>query len=189
MRLPRKPPADPPPHDDDPADLFRAAVGPVRELKVTEPAVSRPRPPAVPRQRAADEQAALRQMRDAPFQIDGADLLLYRRPEVAPRVLKRLRRGLYVVQDELDLHSMGVAEAEQSLRRFLAEARDAGHRCVRLIHGKGLHTESSAGPVLKPLVERMLGQRRDVLAYASAPSPQGGSGAVLVLLAARPRGQ
>ena len=49
------------------------------------------------------------------------------------------------------------------------------------VHGKGLHSESGV-PVLKNLVDRLLRQRADVLAFASAPAAQGGHGAVLVLL-------
>ena len=60
-------------------------------------------------------------------------------------------------------------------------ARDAGHGCVRIVHGKGLHSDSGI-PVLKNLVDRMLRQRADVLAFHSAPAAQGGNGAVLVLL-------
>jgi DNA-nicking Smr family endonuclease len=39
--------------------------------------------------------------------------------------------------------------------------------------------------VLKNLVDRLLRQRNDVLAFHSAPAGQGGTGAVLVLLARR----
>jgi len=124
-------------------------------------------------------------MREAPFDVDAGDNALYRRADVAPRVLKRLRRGDYVIGDELDLHRMTAGEAEHALRRFLSEARLAGTGCVRLIHGKGLHSDSIAGPVLKPMVERMLSQRVDVLAYAGAPPTLGGGGALLVLLARR----
>jgi DNA-nicking Smr family endonuclease len=59
----------------------------------------------------------------------------------------------------------------------------AGLGCVRIVHGKGLHSESGV-PVLKNLVDRVLRQRADVLAFHSAPPAQGGHGAVLVLLAA-----
>jgi DNA-nicking Smr family endonuclease len=52
---------------------------------------------------------------------------------------------------------------------------------VRIVHGKGLHSDSGV-PVLKNLVDRILRQRADVLAYHSAPAAQGGHGAVLVLL-------
>jgi DNA-nicking Smr family endonuclease len=192
MRIPRKkspPPAAPAGSSDDDAALFRSAIGEMRELPPVDAPPAPPRPAAVPAQREADEHEALQQSRLAPFSVEGSDVLLYRRDEVPPRVLKRLRRGLYTVQDELDLHRLLLAQAEQALRRFLREARDAGHGCVRVIHGKGLHSGAVDGPVLKALVERQLAQRRDVLAYASAPPAMGGTGAVLVLLARRRPGE
>ncbi|MNT90815.1 putative DNA endonuclease SmrA [compost metagenome] len=70
------------------------------------------------------------------------------------------------------------------LREFLLEAHAHEHGCVRIIHGKGLQSDGGA-PVLKNLVDRMLRQRNDVLAFHSAPPTQGGTGAMLVLLANR----
>ena len=101
-----------------------------------------------------------------------------------PRTLQRLRRGHYATQDELDLHWADARQAEAMLREFLNHARQHGLGCVRVIHGKGLHGDSTA-PVLKNLVDRLLRHRADVLAFASAPPNQGGTGAVLVLLAAK----
>ena len=75
------------------------------------------------------------------------------------------------------------------MRSALAGARDHGVGCVRIIHGKGMHGSGSIAsrdvPVLKNLVDRLLRQRADVLAFHSAPPAQGGTGAVLVLLAPR----
>lgn len=191
--MPRRPPAPPAAPSEDDAALFREAVGPVRPVAPdAEPPPSPARPHPTPRQQQADEADALRQSRREPFGGDGGELgdaSLYRRPEVPARVLKRLRRGLYSVQDEIDLHGLPVASAEPLLRGFLAQARAEGRHCLRIVHGKGLHS-GPEGPQIRPLVERMLSQRAEVLAYASAPAAQGGSGATLVLLApAGPRGR
>jgi DNA-nicking Smr family endonuclease len=113
--------------------------------------------------------------------LEAGDALAWRRDEVPPRVLQRLRRGQYAAQDELDLHAADAARAEALLRAFLADARRDGFGCVRIVHGKGLHSDSGV-PVLKNLVDRMLRQRADVLAFASPPPAQGGAGAVLALL-------
>ena len=172
------------PRDDD-AALFRSAIGPVRELPPATPPPPRPRPRPATRMAELDEAEALdefqRMLGAEP--LDAGDALRYRRDEVPARVLKRLSMGHYAAQDELDLHHATAAGAEALLRRFLPEARAAGARCVRVIHGKGLN--SSGVPVLKNLVDRLLRQRADVLAFHSAPAAQGGTGAVLVLL--RPR--
>ena len=173
--------------DNDPA-LLAAAVGEVRKVKIDAPP-ERPKPKPLAKQFHADEEQALAQSRSAKLSAELAgDTGGYRRPEVPFKVLRRLQRGLYHVQDEIDLHGMSTAVAETSLRRFLREARDAGARCVLVVHGKGL--KSAAGTsVLRPLVERMLSQRRDVMAYCSAPPARGGSDAALLLLSQRSSGE
>ena len=116
--------------------------------------------------------------------IEAGDFLAYRRDHVPARVLRRLARGEYAAMDELDLHGADARTAERLLREFLRQALDADAACVRVVHGKG--TGSGTGvPVLKNLVDRVLRQRADVLAFHSAPPAQGGTGAVLVLLSAR----
>jgi DNA-nicking Smr family endonuclease len=183
------------PHDDPRADsgdgddaaLFRDAVGPVRTLKpVPEPPRKTP-PRPVPRMAARDHDEAVGEFRRAMSAdaLEAGDALGYRRDEVPGRVLQRLRKGLYAAQDELDLHWSDAAKAEALVRAFLAEARAHGYGCVRIVHGKGLHSETGV-PVLKNLVDRMLRQRADVLAFHSAPAAQGGNGAVLVLLKRAP---
>lgn len=171
--------------DDDDAALFRSAIGPVRELPPTQapPAPPRPRPRA--RMAERDDAEALGEFKAllAGELLDAGDALRYRRDDVPARVLKRLGQGQYAAQDELDLHSVTAAGAEILLRRFLAEAAAAAVPCVRIIHGKGLNSEGV--PIIKNLVDRLLRQRSDVLAFHSAPPAQGGTGAVLVLL--RPR--
>jgi DNA-nicking Smr family endonuclease len=180
--------ADPkPPDDDAPPDdaaLFRDAIGPVRPLPARAPPPARPRPRPTPRMALRDEADAASEFRRA-VTVDAlaaGDALAYRRDSVQPRVLQRLRRGEFAVQDEIDLHWADMRQAEAMLRAFLAHAREQGFGCVRVIHGKGLHGDSTA-PVLKNLVDRVLRHRADVLAFHSAPANQGGTGAVLVLLA------
>ena len=166
------------------AELFREAIGAVRRIDTEAAATDRPRPPPEPRRLKIDEAEALRESHDLGSELpwlDGAELQAYRRPEIAERTLKQLKRGEFSVQDEIDLHHLRVADAELMLKRFLNEARAGSHYCVRIVHGKGLRSEGA--PVLKMLVDRVLRQRSDVLAFASAPANQGGSGAVLVLLA------
>jgi len=174
-----------PRHEDD-IELFRQAVGPVRELPEAAPPPAKPKPRARAAMAERDESEALSEFRRAMAQDDlqAGDALSYRRDEVPPRVVQRLRRGLYAAQDELDLHHSDAPAAEALLRAFLQHSRHAGFGCVRIIHGKGLNSDSAI-PVLKNLVDRVLRHRADVLAYHSAPPAQGGTGAVLVLLAKR----
>ena len=99
-------------------------------------------------------------------------------------VLRKLRRGHWVVQAELDLHGHKSDEAHAALAAFVGQARQAGVRCVKVIHGKGLSSPNRE-PVLKGRVRRWLMHRDDVLAYCEAPPAAGGGGAVLVLLKAK----
>ena len=172
-------------HDED-AELFRQAIGPVRELPEAVPPPAKPKPRARAAMAERDESNALSEFRRAMAQddLEAGDALSYRRDAVPSRVLQRLRRGLYAAQDELDLHYNDAQSAEVLLRDFLQHARQAGFGCVRVIHGKGLNSDSAI-PVLKNMVDRVLRHRGDVLAFHSAPVAQGGTGAVLVLLAKR----
>ncbi|HEY5020231.1 MAG TPA: Smr/MutS family protein, partial [Steroidobacteraceae bacterium] len=101
-------------------------------------------------------------------------------------VLRRLRRGSYRVEAELDLHGMTGAEGALQLAHFLQHARARGLQCVRIIHGKGLRS-GQRGPVLKNTVNTLLRRADPVLAFASARPAAGGTGATLVLLQ-RPAG-
>ncbi|PTT57155.1 MULTISPECIES: Smr/MutS family protein [unclassified Stenotrophomonas] len=176
------------PEDEDPAALFRSAIGEVKPLR--KPAAAPPpTPKPKPRARMAerDDQEArgefARLLRDS-SPLEAGDTASYRRDTLPARMFQRLKRGQYSVQDELDLHGATVAQAETLLRQFLLEAHAHEHGCVRIIHGKGLQSDGGA-PVLKNLVDRLLRQRNDVLAFHSAPAGQGGTGAVLVLLSNR----
>ena len=173
--------------DDEDATLFRDAIGPVKPLPEIPPPPSRPKPRAYARMAERDETDARDEFRrglDDLSSLAAGDTLSYRRDAVAPDVFQRLKRGRFSAQDELDLHGATQSQAESMLRQFLAEAHAHEFGCVRIIHGKGLQSDGGA-PVLKNLVDRLLRQRNDVLAFHSAPPAQGGTGAVVVLLARR----
>ncbi len=166
------------------AALFRAAVRGVRPLgsRASSPATPKVRPQA--RFARADRAAVLRESLDSPAAdpaIAAGDELVFHRPQVQPAVIRRLRRGEYRVEREIDLHGLTVAEAKQELRRFLVHALTSQVRCVRIIHGKGLRS-GHRGPVLKAAVSAVLRHSGAVLAYVSARPVDGGTGAVYVLL-------
>ena len=175
--------------EEDPAALFRAAVGKVTPLrKPTQPPPASARPRSITRRHSDATGDRLRIADDPDAVLLRGDASAFRRERVPARAWQRLRRGEYSVQDELDLHGANALQAETLLARFLAEATEAGLGCVRIIHGKGGGKDGGGGegvPVLKNLVDRQLRQRGDVLAFHSAPPAQGGTGALLVLLARR----
>jgi DNA-nicking Smr family endonuclease len=177
-------PGDDDPDDGDEARLFRDAVRGVKPLAARAPA---PRPKPRPRARftRADRAAVLRESLGAEPPdpaLAGGEELVYHRPGLQSAVLRRLRRGEYRVQREIDLHGLTVAEAKQALREFLIEALEQQVRCVRIVHGKGLRS-GHRGPVLKSAVDAVLRRSGAVLAYVSARPADGGTGAVYVLLA------
>lgn len=181
----RKPPSAPPDDHDD-ARLFRAAIGAdegkVRALPQAAPPPAVPKPKPAAKMARRDEDAAREEFRHMLVSaLEAGDALRYRREEIPPRVLKKLARGEYAAQEELDLHGLPAQAAEALLREFLRDCRAHGLGCVRIVHGKGRNSEERL-PVLKNLVDRLLRQRADVLAFHSPPAAQGGTGAVLVLL-------
>jgi DNA-nicking Smr family endonuclease len=166
--------------------LFREAVREVTPLRAAPRIRRRPEPPPpVPVQSLLDEHEAFAQACAAEqlteALIDGLEDSGFARPGIGPDVLRRLRRGRWVVQDELDLHGATRDSARELLGVFLRRATARGARCVRVIHGKGLGSPRRE-PVLKGLARKFLAQHPQVLAYCEAPAAQGGSGAVLVLL-------
>jgi DNA-nicking Smr family endonuclease len=173
----------------DDARLFREAVRDVKPLgrsgQATDPPLERtrrPRPTA--RFTRADRLAVLEESLHAEVSdptLAGGEELVFHRAGIQPSVLRKLRRGDYRVQGEIDLHGLNVGEAKQALREFLALALMRQWRCVRIIHGKGLRS-GHRGPVLKGMVGAMLRKIGAVLAYVSARQVDGGTGAVYVLL-------
>ncbi|HUL92474.1 MAG TPA: Smr/MutS family protein [Burkholderiales bacterium] len=110
----------------------------------------------------------------------------YLRAGLGRDVLRKLRRGHWVVQDVVDLHGLNREEARLLLAEFLLACLKRGLRCVRVVHGKGLRSPGKE-PVLKAKVQVWLMKRDEVLAFCEAPTNQGGSGALLVLLRAHTR--
>lgn len=182
----KKKPADSTPNPDAQADSaeFRRAVADASPLK--RDYIEAPRNPSVARAKftRADESSVLHESLEADDESLAAgsgERLSFRRNHVSQRLLRRLARGSYAIEDELDLHGMTVDEAGVALRSFFARCRDHGSGCVRIVHGKGLGS-GPRGPVLKSHVNAWLQRRDDVLAFVSARIVDGGTGAVYVLL-------
>jgi DNA-nicking Smr family endonuclease len=173
---------------EDEAALFRAEVRDAVPLRA--PARherAKPAHPPVPVQSLRGEHAALDESRtgalDEDIAFETGEELAFVRGGVSRQVLRRLRRGHWLVQGHLDLHGMNRAEAHEAIAAFLRAAVRHARRCVRIVHGKGLGSKNRE-PVLKGKVNVWLARREEVLAFCQAPPAQGGSGAVLVLLKA-----
>jgi len=167
-------------------ELFANSVGPVTPLTHAGRANLRTaRPQPEPLQRRRDEAAALQQTLSDGFDVDTLletdATLSFRRPGIGPDVERKLRRGGWVIQAQIDLHGLRRDEAREQLAAFLREAARQGLRCVRVVHGKG-NGSPGKEPVLKHRVHSWLVQKSVVLAFTQARAAEGGSGAVVVLL-------
>lgn len=174
-----------PPEEED---LLRSALADVTPLRPANRAqLPRPRTRPIAVQRLRDEQEVLRDtLSDDPAWEQGLETgeeLVFARDGLSPQHLKKLRRGHWVIQDQLDLHGLTSPEARALTAQFLANCVRRGLRCVRIVHGKGLRSPNRE-PVLKKKLAGWLSQRDEILAYCQAPRTEGGSGAILVLLRA-----
>jgi len=61
-------------------------------------------------------------------------------PSLDAATARRVRRGRMEVDGKIDLHGMRQAQAHAALERYVARARERGHRCILVITGKGLRT-------------------------------------------------
>lgn len=166
--------------------LFRAATQDVKPItphgRILPPP---PRIPPVPLSRLRDERQAILESLHDPIrwdeEIGGADELAFVRPGLSRQTLRRLRRGDWIAQAELDLHGLTRIQAKQELAEFLHECKRRGVRCAHIVHGKGLGSPNRE-PVLKYHVRHWLTRREEILAFVQARPVDGGAGAVMVLL-------
>ena len=167
--------------------LFARAVGAVKPLPFKERVHMKPHRPAPrPLQQDLDDQAALVESMSDEFDVstllDVDDQLSFRRPGIGTDITRKLRKGEWSIQGQLDLHGLRSDEARTALGQFIRDAKRMGWRCVRVVHGKGLGSPGKE-PVLKAKVQRWLVQKNEVLAFVQAKPSDGGAGALVVLLA------
>jgi DNA-nicking Smr family endonuclease len=168
-----------PPDDEEFRKALGDSLGDVRPLPKSKRAeLPRARPVPFPKQTRLDEQAVLAES-IGPYSADdvmeSGEELLFVRPGVSRQTLRKMRKGHWVVEAQIDLHGLNRQEALALTADFLLKATQRGHRCVRIVHGKGLG-------VLKGKLRKWLPLKNEVLAFTQAPAAQGGSGALLVLL-------
>ena len=173
-----------PPDDED----FKRATRDVEPLRAPR-RLRLARAPAapIPVQTRRDERAALAESLAGPRSVDDAidwgEELAFLRDGYSRQILRKLRRGHWVVQDQLDLHGMNRVQAAHAVGEFLRHCRARHFRCVRIVHGKGLRSPGRE-TVLKRRIRKLLTRRDEVLAFVEPRAIHGGSGAVVVLLEA-----
>ncbi len=194
--LPKKPEvkAPPPPSRrevDAEEALFLESVGAVTPVKSAKTRVGPPPPPSAHELRLPDEEAeslaALADLVAGNGEFDLADSDEFVEGAVQgfdERVLRKLRTGDFSARAHVDLHGLTRDEAKVAFERFIQNARTAGHRCVLIITGRGLHSKDQV-PVIKQGVQQWLTRgrfARQVLAFCTARPKDGGAGAIYVLL-------
>lgn len=175
------------------ANLFNSAIGGVKKLPESNRFVPnappglnvRVKPAKVFRSQAEDDAAVLRESLSDQFEVDHLleddPSLSFSRAGTGQDVVRKLRKGYWPVQDELDLHGLRRDGAREAIGDFLHKAGKRKLRCVCVIHGKGL---GSAGgePVLRSMVHSWLEQKDEVIAFCAANVDGRSHGALIVLL-------
>ncbi|MFQ6003900.1 MAG: Smr/MutS family protein [Woeseia sp.] len=169
---------------DDDASLFRRLMSDARPLNHDAAPPPKNRPRARARFRRSDERQVLRESLESDaesIEFASGQNLSFKRPQVSRRSFRRLARGNFSVQSEIDLHGLTAVEAKTALAGFIEDSIERGHLCVRVVHGKGLGSGGRV-PILKRKVDKWLRQWDKVLAFVSARQVDGGTGAAYVLL-------
>ena len=172
--------------NDKPADKTRFAdlLEGVKIISSDRVVHNKPKPRPIPRQTNLDKRRVMDALLVSPDEhedMQAGDSLAYMQPGIQKKVFKKLKKGHYCIEAELDLHGLTRDQAQTQLNTFINETRARGLRCVRIIHGKG-YGSSNKGPVIKPLVNQWLQRRAEILAFCSARPSDGGTGAVYVLI-------
>ena len=79
------------------------------------------------------------------------------------------------IRDVFDLHTIAPRDVKRVVVEYLAEARAAGFRCVRIIHGKGKGVQ-------REMVRSILARTEFVQDWTDAPPEAGSWGATIVRL-------
>lgn len=163
---------------------FQEAMKGVKRLDQSKKIIS-PSPPAIIKPRTKHvvdtEDEDLFQFSDYELypSVRSEDLIEFFRSGIQQKTIRQMRSGQFSIEAKLDLHGLVVVEARDALARFIMHCQRRGMRQVLLVHGKGRpHQE----PILKNKLNHWLRQNPDILAFCSARSKEGGTGALYVLL-------
>ena len=174
---------------EDEIDLFREAIKGATPLKINpkkkEYKAPQKKPKPVPVNFIRDEKQALIDSISDYYEplhdFENSEELFYIKTGYSPDILKKLKKGYWVVQKSIDLHGMISDEAKSYVVKFITECKKNNIRCIRIVHGKGYNSKNKE-PVLKNKLKHWLAQKEEVIAYAQAKAHDGGGGAVIVLL-------
>jgi len=172
---------------DDDLDLFRSEMGDVKPIKAE--AKVRLRPNSEDKQvlqarreaaQALDDSVSGPLSVDHVQQVDSQATLSFMRSGIQHSLFKKLRQGLMPMEARVDLHGMTVEQARSTVLEFIRDCCLHEVRFALITHGKG---EGRAQPaILKSCINSWLPELPEVLAFHSAHSRHGGTGATYVLI-------
>jgi DNA-nicking Smr family endonuclease len=180
----QKPPSSNNASDDD---LFRQALEGVVPLQTPARSDSR-----LPRRRVGQRvHESAQELQDSDLELahgnhaphDLSQETNHRKNGVQLKVMQKLKRGRFPVEDSFDLHNLGTHDAKVELLKFIGSSRRQGLQCIRVIHGKGLRSKGQ--PLIKLMTRQILREHPQVLAYTACKPNDGGDGASDVLLRMR----
>lgn len=111
--------------------------------------------------------------------ILGTQKLLYPKEGLPSQMRNKLQKGLYPIDQTLDLHGETIESARLQFCKILDTCHMEYMRCLLIIHGMGT---PRTPPPLKNHIEHWLKQIAFVRAFASACPRHGGTGSLYVLL-------
>ena len=85
-------------------------------------------------------------------------------------------------KDELNLHEKTAAEAEDEIRPFVIEMQRKSKRLIRIITGKGIHSDPKKGPVLRDVAVEEIQKLKNEGKVFKFEWERGNKGALLVYL-------
>jgi DNA-nicking Smr family endonuclease len=166
-------------------DLFRQTIGTVQAVKKDKVALHeqlKPKPKPHPKPVTVNFDAHLSSRNPEDIETVGIyDSMNFLSAGLQNNVLKKLRKGFFGIDAEIDLHGLNTHDAKRQLLHFLHNSVEEGFRCVHIVHGKGYRSLDNL-PVIKNELNRWLRQHKEVQAFCSATPKDGGTGALFVLL-------
>jgi DNA-nicking Smr family endonuclease len=114
--------------------------------------------------------------------VTASDLLSFKQPGQQNNVFRKLAQARYTASNTLDLHGLTIEQSFNELHAMIATLQHTGTKNILVIHGKGLHHPTDALPILKNVLNHRLRADTQILAFCSAKTHHGGSGALYILL-------
>ncbi|MEE3003294.1 MAG: Smr/MutS family protein [Pseudomonadota bacterium] len=111
--------------------------------------------------------------------------LKFKRNCLSEKNFRELEQGKYKAEASLDLHGIYEKDATEELYNFIKTQYNLNAKVIKIIHGKAANKDNP--PVIKNMVNKNLSKISQVLAFCSARSYDGGTGAVYVFLKAKRR--